>query len=69
MDNVVKKGNYKGHGKGLELVGGKSEMFEINQDYFASRKTKVPFSMAIGHGELMHECFPKHLRIGTARTK
>ena len=25
--------------------------------------------MAIGHGELMHECFPKHLRLGTARTK
>ena len=27
-------------------------------DYFPSRKMKVPFSMAIGHGELMHECFP-----------
>ena len=25
--------------------------------------------MAIGHGELMHECFPKHSRMGTARTK
>ena len=25
--------------------------------------------MAIGNGELMHECFPKHLRMGTARTK
>ena len=25
--------------------------------------------MAIGHGELMHECFSKHLRMGTARTK
>ena len=24
--------------------------------------------MAIGHGEL-HECFPKHSRMGTARTK
>ena len=24
--------------------------------------------MAIGHGELMHECFPKHSRMGTART-
>ena len=30
-------------------------------------KRKVPFSMAIGHGELMHEWFP--LRMGTARTK
>ena len=25
--------------------------------------------MAIGNMELMRECFPKHLRIGTARTK
>ena len=25
--------------------------------------------MAIGNGELMHECFPKHLRMGTARIK
>ena len=25
--------------------------------------------MAIGHGELMHECFPEHSRMGTARTK
>ena len=32
-------------------------------------KKQVPFSMAIGNGELMHECFPKHLRMGTARMK
>ena len=25
--------------------------------------------MAIGHGELKHEYFPKHSRMGTARTK
>ena len=25
--------------------------------------------MAIGNGELMHECFPKHPRMGTARLK
>ena len=25
--------------------------------------------MAIGNGELMHECFPKHWRMGTARMK
>ena len=25
--------------------------------------------MATGHGKLMHECFPKHSRMGTARTK
>ena len=30
---------------------------------------KVPFSIAIGHGELTHECFPEHSRMGTARTK
>ena len=27
----------------------------------------VPFSMAIGNEELMHECFPIHSRMGTAR--
>ena len=25
--------------------------------------------MTIGNEELMHECFPKHLRMGTARLK
>ena len=25
--------------------------------------------MAIGHGRLMQECFPKHSRKGTAKTK
>ena len=34
---------------------------------FAWRKRKVPFSMAMGNGKLMHECFPKHPRMGTAR--
>ena len=28
-----------------------------SKDYFASRK-KVQLSMTIGHGELVHECFP-----------
>ena len=32
---------------------------------FTERKKEVPFSMAIGNGELMHECFPKNLRMGT----
>ena len=32
-------------------------------------KEEVPFSMAIGNRELMHECFPKHSRMGTARMK
>ena len=36
-------------------------------DYFASRKKKVPFSMAIENWELVHECFPKHSGMGTAR--
>ena len=38
-------------------------------DYFASRKRKVQFSMAIGHGELMQECLPEHLRMLTVRMK
>ena len=29
----------------------------------------MSFSMAIGNGELMYECFPKHLRMRTARLK
>ena len=33
------------------------------------RNEEVPFSMAIGNGELMHERFPKHSRMGTARMK
>ena len=40
-----------------------------SMDYFSSRKNKVPFSMAIGNWELIHECFPKHSRMGTARMK
>ena len=37
-------------------------------DYFAPQKN-IPFSMAIGNGELMHECFPTHSRMGTSRMK
>ena len=36
---------------------------------FTEQKKKVPFSMAIANGELMHKCFPKHLRMGTTRMK
>ena len=34
-------------------------------------KTKIPlnFSVAIGNGKLMHVCFPKHSRMGTARNE
>ena len=38
-------------------------------DHVVSRKDKVPFSMTIGNGELMHEGFLKHLRMGIARMK
>ena len=30
---------------------------------------EVPFSMVIRNEVLMHECFPKHSRMGTARMK
>ena len=30
---------------------------------------KVQFSMDIGNGELIHECFPKHFCMGTAKMK
>ena len=33
------------------------------------RKKEVPFSMAIGNGELTHECFPNHSLMGTTRMK
>ena len=33
------------------------------------RKYHSVWAMAIGNGELMHECFPKHSRMGTARMK
>ena len=34
-----------------------------------SKKKQVAFSMAIENGEIMHECFPKHLCMGTTRMK
>ena len=39
------------------------------QKSIGARREQVPFSMTIENGELMHECFPKHLRMGTARQK
>ena len=40
------------------------------QKSIGARREQVPFSMAIVNGgELMHECFPTHLRIETARLK
>ena len=38
------------------------------QGLFASRKN-LSVNMAIGNGKLMHECFPKHMSMGTARMK
>ena len=32
-------------------------------------KRKVPFSMAIGNGELMHECFRKELSHGNSKNE
>ena len=39
------------------------------QKSIGARREQVPFSMAIENGEFMHECFPKHLRMGIARLK
>ena len=36
---------------------------------FAQQREQVPFSMAMGNVELMHEYFPKHLYMGTGRMK
>ena len=36
---------------------------------FHRAKRAMSFSMAVGKGELMRECLPKHSRIGTARIK
>ena len=40
--------------------------FGQSKDYFASRKRQTLFNMVTGNLELMHECFPKHSRMGTA---
>ena len=32
-----------------------------------AQREQVPFSMTIENGELMHECFPKHLRMGNSK--
>ena len=50
---------------GFDLIALRCQLFIA----FIDQKKKVPFSMAVGNGELMHECFPKHLRMGTARMK
>ena len=37
------------------------------QKSIGARREQVPFSMAIENVEVVHECFPKHLGMGTAR--
>ena len=39
------------------------------QKSIGARRQQVPFSMATENEELMNQCFPKHLRMGTARLK
>ena len=39
------------------------------QKSIGARREQVPFSMTIENGELMHDCFQIHLRMGTARLK
>ena len=43
--------------------------FFYHFDHLVLRKKKVPLSKAIGKGELMHERFPKHSRMGAAKIK
>ena len=52
----------------LFIVNVDKRLFDL-KDHLVSRKNKVLFSMAIGNSELMHECFSKHLCMGTARMK
>ena len=39
--------------------------FTNNPSFFPERRIQVPFSTAKEHVELMHECFPQHLRMRT----
>ena len=48
----------------LALIAGTSPQKSIS-----ARREQVAFRMAKGNGELMHECFPKHPRMGTASQK
>ena len=39
--------------------------FKMSPCSYTFGKKQVPFSMAIGNGELMHECFPKNFVMET----
>ena len=43
--------------------------FSLRTCSYTVGKMQVPFSMAVGNGELMHDCFPKHSCMGTAKLK
>ena len=58
--------SWKSSSSRICLIALRLELFIAN---YSLRKKKVPFSMAIGNGELMRECFPKHSHMGTARLK
>ena len=51
------------------IVSFDRRIFDLSKDHLVSRKKQKPFGIAIGIVELMHECFPKYLRTGTARLK
>ena len=53
----------------LSYVVRNNPYFSKNKDHFASRKNQLPFSMAIGNVELVHECSHEHMRVGTARMR
>ena len=53
---------------GLRLSSVKAKL-PPKQGLFLLAKNKVPFSMAIRNWELVHECIPKHSRMGTVRMK
>ena len=44
-------------------------IFDICKDHLVSLKMQGKFCMIIGNVEHMHECFPKHWRMGTATMK
>ena len=42
-------------------------MYQTKKKRSGERRKQVPFSIAIEKVELVQECFPKHLSMGTAR--
>ena len=45
-------------------------IFDLSKVHLVSqKKKKVSFSVAIGNVEVIQECFPRNVRMGTARMK